>query len=174
MTLLNTISAHQSVYPLTVYYDHSCVLCRSEILHIKARDTRNELVLIDCSAKDFSDAGLPVTQAEMMDCIHAQDSKGQWLVATEVFVALYSVAGLNTMARVWRMGKPVAEKIYPWIVRNRYVISKLGIHHVFNAMTTRYQAKTNAALQRQAKDAMTLSQACKDGACELDSLNKPA
>jgi hypothetical protein len=52
------------------------------------------------------------------------------------------------------------ERIYPFIVRNRYVISKLGIHKVFNALTHKH-------LEQKAIAAMAASQGCKDGACDV-------
>ena len=167
---MNYITAKTAQLPITVFYDHSCVMCRSEILHLKARDSGDALRLVDCSAASFDDANLPVKRAHMMDCIHAQDAKGQWLCATEVFVAIYGAVGLHTMAAGWRLGKPVAERIYPWVVRNRHTLSKLGIHKVFNALTERHlkkQARAQTQAQAQAQAAMRKSQTCKDGACEV-------
>ena len=156
------MTSAQITYPITVYYDHSCVLCRSEILHIKARDELGSIVLIDCSASDFDDSQLPHTKAELLACIRAQDDRGNWLVASDVFVALYSTVGLHGIASAWQIGKPIAEKMYPWIARNRHVISKLGVHKLFNFMTERH-------LKQKAQVAMQQSQACKDDACKVDS-----
>ena len=153
------ILANLATFPITVYYDHSCMLCRSEILHMKARDTRAALVLVDCSIATFDDSALPVSQAQLMDCIHAQDAQGRWLKATEVFIAIYREVGLNRVASAWRLGKPLAEKMYPWIVRNRHWLSKLGIHHMFNWMTARHLRQLADALLEQ-------SRTCQDNRCE--------
>jgi predicted DCC family thiol-disulfide oxidoreductase YuxK len=144
--------------PLTVYYDHSCVLCRSEIENLAARDEQGVLNMIDCSGSDFDASSLPFDQTTLMNCIHAIDAKGEWLKATDVFVVCYRAAQMQGIARAFAFAKPVMERIYPWIVRHRYTLSKLGVHKLFNALT--YQTT-----QRKAARAMASSQACKDGAC---------
>jgi predicted DCC family thiol-disulfide oxidoreductase YuxK len=149
-----------AVLPITLYYDHSCRLCRSEIENLSARDKEGSLHLVDCSAPQFDTSDLPIDQATLMNCIHARDAQGQWLKSTDVFVVCYRVAQLQTIARAFEFAKPLAERVYPWIVRNRYILSSLGIHKLFNALTHRH-------LQRQAQTAWANSQACKDGACEL-------
>ena len=157
---LSYISPNQAVLPITVYYDHSCVLCRSEIENIKARDDNDALRLVDCSPAGFDTSAMPVDQTTLMNCIHAVDAQGQWLKATDVFVVCYRAAGMGSVAQAFKLGKPVMERIYPFIVRHRYVISKLGIHKVFNALTRRH-------LEKKAAAAMAASQGCKDGVCEL-------
>lgn len=154
------ITPAQAVLPLTVYYDHSCVLCRSEIENIKARDDHGQLIMVDCSPVGFDTSSMPVDQATMMNCIHAMDAQGRWLKATDVFVVCYRAAGMGTIASTFAITKPVMERIYPFIVRNRYVISKLGIHKLFNALTHRH-------LEKKAKAAMAASQGCKDGVCDV-------
>ena len=147
-------------FPITVYYDHSCVLCRSEIEHIKVRDERGMLLLVDCSAADFDDSKLPVSKATLMDCIHAIDLQGRWVKASDVFVVLYTAVGMHRTAKAWSFGKPIAEKLYPLIVRHRTFLSKLGIDTFFNWQTRRYLAKKAAAAHKN-------SQACRDDACAV-------
>lgn len=146
--------------PLTVYYDHSCKLCRSEIENLAARDEHGVLHMVDCSGADFDVRTLPFDQTTLMNCIHAIDAKGEWLKATDVFVVCYRAAQMQGIARAFAFAKPIAERIYPWIVRHRYVLSSLGIHKLFNALTYR-------STLRQAKRAVASSEACKDGVCEV-------
>lgn len=156
------ISPNELVLPLTVYFDNSCVLCRSEIENIKARDDHGQLIMVDCSPVGFDTSSMPVDQATMMNCIHAQDAQGRWLKATDVFIACYRVAGLGAVAGGLKVVKPLMERLYPFIVRYRHVLSAIGIHKVFNAMTAQQ-------LRRKAAAALAASQACKDSACELNS-----
>lgn len=158
-------TAQQAVLPLTVYYDHSCVLCRSEILNLSARDTHHQLNMVDCSGAGFDTTQLPFDQQTLMNCIHALDAKGQWLKATDVFVVCYQVANLGRIAKALYIAKPLAEKIYPLIVKHRYTISKLGIHKLFNALTHRH-------IQRHARAAHDASQACRDGVCTVNCEDK--
>ncbi len=153
--------------PLTVYYDHSCILCRSEIENLAARDAYGVLRMVDCSSAEFDASGLPFDQTTLMNCIHAIDAKGEWLKATDVFVICYRAAQMQDIAKAFAMGKPLTERIYPWIARNRNVLSRLGIHKIFYALTY----KTNAG---KADQAMAASQACKDGSCKTPPINPNA
>jgi predicted DCC family thiol-disulfide oxidoreductase YuxK len=146
--------------PITVYYDQSCKLCRSEIENLAARDEEGVLKMMDCSGANFDASQLPFDQKTLMNCIHAIDAKGEWLKATDVFVVCYRAAQMQGIAKAFAFAKPVAERIYPWIVRNRYVLSSLGVHKLFNALTYK-------TTQRKALLAMAFSQACKDGVCEI-------
>lgn len=154
------IAPSDVVLPLTVYYDHSCVLCRSEIENIKARDDHDQLLMVDCSPLDFDTSAMPVTRDTMMNYIHAMDANGRWIKGTDVFVACYRIAGLGKVASAFSVAKPLMEMVYPFIVKNRYVISKLGIHKIFNVLTQRH-------LERKAKAALAASHGCKDGVCEV-------
>lgn len=150
----------KAVLPITVYYDHSCRLCRSEIENLSARDKHGSLRMVDCSGPQFDASDLPFDQMMLMNCIHARDAQGQWLKSTDVFVVCYRAAQLQNIAFAFEFAKPLAERVYPWIVHNRYILSALGIHKLFNALTHRH-------LQRQAQTAWANSQSCNDGACSL-------
>jgi predicted DCC family thiol-disulfide oxidoreductase YuxK len=160
MTTPTFTTPDKATLPLTVYYDHSCILCRSEIENLAARDEHEALKMVDCSSADFDVSSVPFDKTTLMNCIHAIDAKGEWLKATDVFVVCYRVAQMQGIAKAFSIGKPVMERIYPWIVRNRYTLSKLGVHKLFNALTYK-------TAQRKAAEAMASSQACKDGLCEV-------
>jgi predicted DCC family thiol-disulfide oxidoreductase YuxK len=118
-------------YPLTVYYDASCPLCRAEIETLKSRDADGLLYLVDCSSGviAFED----VTQAQMMARIHARDAAGRWLRGMDVFAAVYRAAGLWTLARLYasRWLRPLFDRLYPWIADNRRLLSRLGFPRLF-------------------------------------------
>ncbi len=149
--------------PLTVYYDGSCGLCRSEIENIIARDHRGELIMVDCSVADFDDAALPCTQAQMMNVICAVDASGAWIRGVEVFIAAYQSANITWVSRILATPRirPLAERAYPWLVRNRYLIASLGLHRVLNFFTHR---AVNARVQN-AQSSFAASQQCAANAC---------
>lgn len=159
------ISPTQAVLPLTVYYDHSCVLCRSEIENIQARDERGQLHMVDCSCAGFDTRAMPVDQATLMGCIHAVDAQGRWLKATDVFVVCYRAAGMGSVASAFAFAKPLLERLYPWIAKHRHLFSAVGIPKVFQMFTRKH-------LQRKAQLAMAASQGCQDGACDTTTSNK--
>jgi len=118
-------------YPLTVFYDASCGMCASEMEALKARDFIGMLQLADCSAPDFDDtvlAGTRIRREDLMTLIHARDAHGRWLVGIDVFELVYAAAGLNAIAGFWGSPvlRPLLARIYPWIARNRQILSRLG------------------------------------------------
>jgi len=132
--------------PLTVYYDRSCPLCATEMEVLESLDWRGRLKLVDCSAADFDDSGPAkegVTRAAMMTKLHARDPEGRWLVALDAFEAVYASAGLAGAARLWAHPtlRPVLDRIYPWIARNRQRLSKLGLHRLVGALLVRLDSR---------------------------------
>jgi predicted DCC family thiol-disulfide oxidoreductase YuxK len=154
-------------YPLTIYFDGSCHLCRSEIENLAARDTAGQLIMVDCSPPGFDLTGIPATRDELMRLIHARDAHGAWINGVDVFVAAYRAAQLPWVARVLEHPriKPHAQAAYPWVVRNRYRISSLGLHKVLNLLTRRAQARR----QQLAQQSLARTQACHDHTCDANT-----
>lgn len=124
-------------YPLTVYYDASCPLCRSEMEALKARDTDDVLRLVDCSAPTFDEAlcgAEGVTRPMMMARIHARDAGGRWLRGVDVFAVAYRAAGFITLARIYESGllRPLFDRLYPWIADHRYLLTRCGLPRLFH------------------------------------------
>ena len=149
-------------YPLRVYYDRSCPLCRSEMHALKQYDDRQRLELVDCSPPDFSDeiareAGHE--RSAMMRLIHARDADGKWLVGVPVFEAAYAATGILGIEKMWAnpILKPFWNAIYPWVADHRMGLSRLGLNRIFGWM-----------VRRAAKKASLKSQACAKGLCEID------
>jgi predicted DCC family thiol-disulfide oxidoreductase YuxK len=148
-------------YPLRIYYDDSCQLCRHEMFTLKAYDMQDRLHLVDCSKNDFDDvfaqqAGY--TREAMMRLIHARDAEGQWLIGVPVFEAAYGAAGIISMQKLWgnKFFRPLWDRVYPWVADHRMGLSKLGVNRLFTWL-----------VKRAAKKALAKTQACKDGVCEI-------
>ncbi len=123
------------LYPVTVFYDASCAMCASEMLALKARDRDGRIELVDCSAPEFDEtvlAGTGIRREALMALIHARDAHGRWLVGIDVFEAAYAAAGLKTVAGFWGSPalRPLLARLYPWIARNRRLLSRLGINRL--------------------------------------------
>jgi predicted DCC family thiol-disulfide oxidoreductase YuxK len=91
-------------WPLVIYYDASCPLCREEMHALKAHDAADRLRLLDASPPGFSDphlAAAGIGQDALMRLIHARDAAGHWFVGVQVFELAYAAAGLHTVARLW-------------------------------------------------------------------------
>ena len=134
------MTTHLSVvWPLNVFYDAACPLCRAEMEALKARDSGDLLRLVDCSPPSFNLAdGLPpdVTPAMMMARMHARDGAGHWLKGVDVFVAVYYAAGCRKLSWLYacRPLRPVLDWAYPWIADNRYRLSRWGLPKLLRAL----------------------------------------
>lgn len=148
-------------YPLTIFFDASCPLCRREIALLTEFDERQQLRVVDCSAADFA----PVeghARESMMALIHARDAAGAWLIGAPVFAAAYRATGFASIASLWGSPRlqPMWRVVYPWIARNRMWLSKLGAIDGMTWLLHRLHA-------RAAKRALLSSRACADDRCDV-------
>jgi predicted DCC family thiol-disulfide oxidoreductase YuxK len=121
-----------TAFPITVFYDASCALCRAEVEAMKSRDVADRLRLVDCSAADFVPPE-SLTREALMSRIHARDASGAWLRGIDVFAAVYEAGGFPRLASIYRsrLLRPLFDRVYPWIADNRRALSALGIARVF-------------------------------------------
>ena len=154
--MINTVQ-----YPLTIFFDGSCPLCRREIALLTQFDDQQQLRVVDCSASDFAPIEGHARDA-MMALIHARDAGGTWLIGAPVFAAAYSATGFASIASLWgsKRLQPMWRVVYPWIAKNRMWLSKLGAIDGMTWLLHRLHA-------RAAKKALLQSQGCKDDACEV-------
>ncbi len=150
-----------TAYPLTIYFDASCRLCSSEMQNITLHDVNNQLILIDCSAPDFDNTTCKInniSQTAMMNQLHAQDANGEWLIGVAAFEVIYQTVGMATIAKLWGspLTRPWAERMYPWVVRHRYTLSKIGLHELFG-LWSKYTARK----------AEKRSRLCSEGRCNV-------
>ena len=122
-------------FPLTIYYDASCPMCRTEMHTLKETDFNNKLILVDCSAANFNEpASCPARREAMMERIHAVDASGQWLKGIDVFEVAYEVTGFTKLSKIWgsKTLKPLLSRAYPWVADNRHWLSKTPLPIVLN------------------------------------------
>lgn len=148
-------------YPLTIYYDASCPLCTREVTLLKRYDHADMLQLVDCSPEEFA-AVEGHTRAAMMQLIHARDAAGRWLIGAPVFAAAYRASGFALIASLWGSARlqPLWAVVYPWIARNRMLLSRLGATGALTWALHRLH-------QHAARKAAAQSQLCNAGKCEL-------
>jgi predicted DCC family thiol-disulfide oxidoreductase YuxK len=130
---------YSPVLPITVFYDHTCPMCRSEMLGLKAKHNGNAIILVDCSPTDFDETPFVkdgIHRIDMMKLIHAKDANGKWLIGVDVFAVVYRLAGLRFLSAVWgsRLLRPILSRLYPWVANNRMWLSKFGVPKLFSAM----------------------------------------
>ena len=148
-----------AAFPLTIYYDASCPLCRKEMQTLRDHDVHARLELVDCSPPNFFD---PQVQAagfqpkDLMALIHARDAAGRWFIGVDVFVLAYRAVGIEAIAGLWsnRRLRPLWDRAYPWIARHRMMLSSLGVTRAFGWLVA-----------WSARRALARSQVCHDDVC---------
>lgn len=150
---MNNTHTPEALYPLTIYFDGSCQLCSAEIRNLQLRDGHGRLRFVDCSPADFISPVPGADRAALMLVIHGVDAGGQVLRAVDLFEAAYRAVGLPWISRllIHPLIRPFADRVYPWLVRNRYRLPRPLIKALFE------RAARRAAARAQ----------CRDGACAL-------
>lgn len=154
-----------AAWPLVIYYDASCPLCREEMHALASHDHRQRLRLVDASTPRFQDpdtAAAGLDAEALMRLIHARDAQGRWYRGVEVFELAYRAAGLYGIASVWGHPRlrPVWDWLYPWIARFRQPLSRLRLNRLYGAM-----------VRRAAKRAQRRSAGCASGLCNLPGVD---
>jgi predicted DCC family thiol-disulfide oxidoreductase YuxK len=145
---------------LTVFFDGGCSLCSAEMRELKRLDRHGELELVDCAAAAFDDTpwrAEGVDRARMLQALHVRDVLGDWHRGVDAIALLYATVGAPQLARLWAhpLTRPLARRIYPWVVRHRQALSALGLELV-STRVLRLMA------WRQARRAR-----CDHGACRM-------
>jgi predicted DCC family thiol-disulfide oxidoreductase YuxK len=114
-------------YPLSLYFDGACPLCRLEIDNLQARDAQQLLRFVDIAGAGFDPAPLGVSLSALNGLIHATRPDGSLLVGVEVFRLAYAAVGLGrwTAPTGWPGLKPVVDAAYRLFARNRQTISRV-------------------------------------------------
>lgn len=157
-------------WPLTVFYDHSCLLCRSEMHNIKARDHADVLRLVDASdGVALAQCAPGQSPQALMALLHARDAAGVWYIGIDAFVVIYGATDMTWVARMlsWPVVKPLAKALYPSVARNRnrYRLPSRWLAGLFERSRQRAGARWQQAQQAQQAHADWQGQRCKAGVC---------
>ncbi len=109
-----------------VFYDHSCGLCRNEMIKLKKRDYLERLYLVDVSSPQFDAKLWGVTRSAALEQLHVRTPAGVWLTGIPGVRHVYNEVGLGWLW--WSTKLPmvgyVSQRLYNWFARNRMAISK--------------------------------------------------
>lgn len=144
-------------YPLTLFHDGNCPVCRVDVANLKAHNQDGNLRFIDIAAPDFDAAAYGRTQAELLAEIHAQRPDGSFVKGMEVFRLAYRGVGLGWLLAPadWGALREPANAAYRLFARHRPWISR-HFGFVF--------AGIERCLARRASRRATQ---CRDGLCTV-------
>ena len=136
-----------SIYPLTLYYESACPLCNAEMSNLMLRNTEGHLRFVDVSAPDFSELPEGTTMEDLLELIHARTADGRVIKGVEVFRLAYQVVGLGwvSAAMRWPLLRPLAERGYPVLARNRHRIPRGLVRLMFEGAVRRAAERSAAA-----------------------------
>jgi predicted DCC family thiol-disulfide oxidoreductase YuxK len=85
------------LFPLTIFYDGSCIVCAREIEHYLRKDHGGRLVAVDISRPDFDPAPFQIALADFMHQLHAIDQDGRIYRGVDSFWAIWQAFPASTI-----------------------------------------------------------------------------
>ena len=80
---------HNKPFPVTVYYDGKCGLCRKEISHYKKIATEGQFVWSDIAHDAAHLSQLGVSQMDALRRLHATDRNGKLHIGVDAFILIW-------------------------------------------------------------------------------------
>lgn len=110
-----------SSYPLTVFYDGACLICRHEIALMARLHRHRRLSFCDFSSPDYDEAATGLSTERLGTVIHARGADGTLMTGVEVFRAMWTGVGLGWIAALSRLPiiAPLLSAAYAWFACHR-------------------------------------------------------
>ncbi len=146
-----------NIYPLTLFYDSNCPICRFDIDSLQVRNQADLLRFVDITAADFDPSRYGLTLRDFEAEVRAQCADGRMVSGMETVRLACQAAGLSWLVApsAWGVLRRPADTLYKAFARNRHW---LGRHFgwLFDSLVAR-QVKKRAARQ------------CENGACSINT-----
>lgn len=124
-----SIEIQAKPFPLTVYFDGECPICRREIDLMKLFNRKERLQFIDFSTSSYRAVDNGLNPCDLGKVIHARWADGTIITGVEVFGEMWEAIGLRLFARLSRrpMINALLVKAYRWFAKNRlWLTGKAG------------------------------------------------
>ncbi len=116
-------------YPLTLFFDGHCPVCRAEMHALRARDAAGRLRFDDVRAEGFArPAG--TTTDDLLAAIHARTGDGRLVAGVQALRLAYRAVGLGWLVAptAWPLLRGPSERAYRWFARHRLAMPEwLGL-----------------------------------------------
>jgi len=83
------VSREQVFFPLTVFYDGSCIVCAREMGHYMRQEHGGRLLFVDIGDPDFSPTPYGRSLDEFMEQMHVIDARGRLFLGVDAFPAIW-------------------------------------------------------------------------------------
>ncbi len=145
-----------NTYPLTLFYDSNCPICRFDVANLQARNQAGLLRFVDITTADFDPSRYGLTLRDFESAVRAQCADGRMVAGMETVRLACRAAGLSWLVApsAWGILRRPADALYTAFARNRLGIGR-RFGWLFDHLVAR-QAKKQAAR-------------CKDGVCSIDT-----
>ena len=113
---------HKSTqYPLTVFFDGDCPICRREIALMEWLDRRGNLHFVNFADPNYDKIFYGFAPSELGRVIHARWADGKVITELEVFRSMWGAVGLGVLSRLSRVSflEPMLIRAYQWFARHR-------------------------------------------------------
>ena len=110
---------------LTIFYDGECPICSLEMSKLKLRPQAQQVHFVDYRTQDIS--SWPVKFEELDYQIHGITRAGEVIKGVDVFIHLYSLMGLNFIAKVLsiKVLRPLYDLGYVLFAKNRKLLGRI-------------------------------------------------
>lgn len=112
-----------SHYPLTLFFDGECPVCRTEMQSLRLRDAAGRLRFDDLRAPGFVvPAG--ATLEHMLTTIHARTADSRLVTGVKTLRLAYRAVGLGWLVAptTWPGLRGASERAYLWFARHRFAM----------------------------------------------------
>lgn len=110
-------------YPLTLFYDGDCPVCRHEMRALQRRDSARRLRFENVRDIGF-EAPAQTTLNAMLTSIHSRTAEGRITAGVETLRLAYRAVGLGWLVAptTWPLLRGASDRAYLWLARHRFAM----------------------------------------------------
>lgn len=112
-------------YPITIFYDGACGICRREMGRYRAEDKNARLKFVNANHPNFDLKSEGLDPQKILDYIYAKDQNGKVVCGVDAFAWIWEACGYKFLPILVRLPliKQLARAFYRLFARYRYKIS---------------------------------------------------
>jgi predicted DCC family thiol-disulfide oxidoreductase YuxK len=112
-------------YPVTIFYDGACPICRAQMRYWSAKDKNQRLLWIDIRERDFAPARYGLDPRLVQEYMYAKEAAGATVRGVDAFIWIMRACGYRLLS--FLMDLPILKSFarlgYRLFAKYRYAIS---------------------------------------------------